>query len=199
MKYLLVLVLLLVGCTQAVAPSVSQSAQPTPSTATPTAEPTCAPMGGTPYPCSAEEYQRIQEQNQLTEEAIALYRRWTKESTRLYRAGGTSKPTPEMLAIMAGDALKSGLGIFQDLKAAQARAVSGEVEIVRIGPDPSRQVQPGSVAIVACMDGRSLKFESKGKRVSSGALYMEYVTSAPVDGKLRMVSAASEGVKSCQS
>lgn len=200
MKYLLVLVLLLVGCTQTVTPSTSQSAQPTPpmpATSTPSADPTCSPMGGTPYPCSADEHQKVQEQNRLTEEAIALYRRWTKESTRLYRAGGTTKATPEMLAIMAGDALRSGLGIFQDVKAARARAVSGEIKVVTIGPDLKVKTKPGYAAIYACLDGRSLKFYRDGKKFRNGVMFSENVVARTIDGKLKLWSATSQGETSC--
>ncbi len=200
MKYLLVLVLLLVGCTQTVAPSTSQSAQPTPPSAspsTPSADPMCSPMGGTPYPCSAEEYRKVQEQNGLTEEAIALYRRWTKESTRLYRAGGTTKATPEMLATTAGDFQKSALGVFQDIKATRARAISGELEIVTIGPDLNAKAKSGTVAITTCVDGRSLKFYRDRKKLRDGAAFSEDVVARLIDGKLKLWSAYSEGVASC--
>lgn len=149
-------------------------------------------------PCSAEEYQKVEEQNRLTEEAIALYRRWTKESTRLYRAGGTNKATPEMRQIMAGDALKSGLGIFQDLKAARAKAVSGEVKIINIGPDPSVEATLGSAAVLACVDSRSLRFERDGKLLRSGVMFEEHVTVRPVEGELRMWTATSRKVDSCE-
>lgn len=201
MKYLLVLLLLLAGCTQTVSPSSSPSTQapsaPSAESSTPSASPTCSPMGGTPSPCSAEEYRKVEEQNRLTEEAIALYRRWTKESTRLYRAGGTNKATPEMLATTAGDFLASVLGIFQDLKAARARAISGEVKIASIGPDLDAQVTPGSTAIIACLDARSLKFHKNGKFLRSGVMFVEYFVAKPVKGELRLWSASSEGVTRC--
>lgn len=200
MKYLLVLVLLLVGCTQTVAPSTSQSAQPTPpsvSPSTPSADPMCSPMGGTPYPCSADEYHKVQEQNGLTEEAIALYRRWTKESTRLYRAGGTTKATQEMLAIMAGDALKSGLGIFSDLKSAGVRASAGQVKVMSIGPDAT-PIEAGGVAIKACIDGQSLRFVRDGKSIGRGAVAVEQVVAKSVGGRLKMWTVQSEAVDSCQ-
>lgn len=200
MKYLLVLVLLLVGCTQTVTPSTSQSAQPTspmPATSTPSADPMCSPMGATPYPCPADEHQKVQEQNRLTEEAIALYRRWTKESTRLYRAGGTTKATSEMLATTAGEFRASALGVFQDIRATRARAVSGELKIVTIGPDLKAKVAPGTAAITTCVDARSLKFYRDGKKLRNGAVFSEDVIAQLVDGKLKLWSAYSEGVESC--
>lgn len=197
MKYLLVLVLLLVGCTQTVAPSASPSVQPTPSMATPSAQPTCAPMGGTPYPCSADEFQKVQEQNRLTEEAIALYRRWTKESTRLYRTGGTDKPTPEMLATTAGEFRASVLSIFQEVKAARTKAKSGEVRIVTIQPDLEAKETAGAVEIKACLDARSLRFYRGGKYLRDGVMFVEYFVAKPVAGELRLWSASSEGVDEC--
>ncbi len=201
MKYLLALLLLLTGCTQTVAPSVGPTSQsPSASsseTATPSATPICSPMGGTPVPCSAEEYQKVEEQNRLTEEAIALYRRWTKESTRLYRAGGTNKATPEMLATTAGEFRGSVLGIFQDLKAARTRAVSGEVKIVKIGPDVQVEETQGNVAITACLDARSLRFERDGKSIGSGVMAEEDVVAKLDSGQLRLWSVSSGEVKAC--
>lgn len=199
MKYLLVFVLMLVGCTQAVVPSTSQSTGSSTSVATPTpvASPTCSPAGGTPRACSAEEYQKVQEQNRLTEEAIALYRRWTKESTRLYRAGGTNKATPEMLATLAGEYRRSALGVFKDLKDTRARAVVGGVEITKIGPNASVDVIAGTASITACLDGRSLRFERGGKTIARGSVAVEDVIAKQVAGQLRLWSVRSGKVKSC--
>lgn len=203
MKYLLALLLLLAGCTQTVAPSTGPTSQlpsaPSSGTATPSATPICSPMGGTPVPCSAEEHRKVEEQNRLTEEAIALYRRWTKESTRLYRAGGTNKATPEMLATTAGEFRASVLGIFQDVKAARAKAISGEVKIVTIGGDSRAQPERGSAAITACLDARSLKFYRDGKKLRDGPMFFENVVAKPVDGRIKLWSVHSGGVESCPS
>lgn len=202
MRCLVVMLLLvLVGCTQPVSPPPSSSAIGPPSSASaqpsPSGSPTCSPMGGTPRPCSSEEYQKTEEKYRLTEEAIALYRRWTKESTRLYRVGGTEKPTKEMLATTAGDFQKSALGVFRNLKAAGVRAAAGQVKAVAIGPNLDVHVDDGEVAIVACMDSRSLKFVRNGKVIRRGALFVEYVVASPVQGGLRLTSVSSGGVTKC--
>lgn len=204
MRYLVgLLLVVLVGCTQPVTPSPSSSAIGPPTSpsmpSSPSAGPTCSPMGGTPRPCSPEEFQKTEEQNRLTEEAIALYRRWTKESTRLYRAGGTNKPTREMLATTAADFQKSALGVFRNLKAAGVRAAAGQVKAVAIGPNLDVHVDDGEVAIVACMDSRSLKFVRNGKLIRRGALFVEYVVAGPVQGDLRLTSVSSGGVTKCSS
>lgn len=201
MRYLVgLLLVVLVGCTQPVTPSPSSSAAGPPSPSmppSPSASPTCSPMGGTPRPCSPEEYQKTEEQNRLTEEAIALYRRWTKESTRLYRAGGTDKPTKEMLAITAGDFRGSVLGIFQDIKAAQVRALKGEVKVITIGPDGESPKDIKDVSIKACLDSRSLRFFRNGKHIRDGAMFFERVVARRIDGKLMLWSARSGSVDTC--
>ncbi|MFT4215664.1 MAG: hypothetical protein QM619_00530, partial [Micropruina sp.] len=64
----MVVVLLLVGCSSTVVPSVSPSSSVVPSSSvsavTPTAvvSPMCSPMGGTPVPCSPADYEKTQEQ-----------------------------------------------------------------------------------------------------------------------------------------
>lgn len=202
MRYLVgLLLVVLVGCTQPVTPSPSSSAIGPPSSPSappsPSASPTCSPMGGTPRPCSPEEFEKTEEQTRLTEEAIALYRRWIKESTRLYRAGGTDKPTKEMLATTAGKFRGSVLGIFQDLRAAGVRAASGEVRVESIGPDLNADAPPDGVAITACLDARSLKFQRNGKPIRNGTLAVEDVVAKKVDGQLRLWSARSGEVESC--
>lgn len=199
MRYLVgMLLVVLVGCTQPVTPSPSSSAIGPPSLPpTPSASPTCSPMGGTPRPCSPEEYQKTEEQNRLTEEAIALYRRWIAESTRLYRTGGTDKPTKEMLATTAGKFRGSVLGIFQDLRAAGVHAASGEVRVETIGPDWNADVPPDGVAITACLDARSLRFQRNGKSIRNGTIAVEDVVAKKVDGHLRLWSARSGEVESC--
>ena len=199
MRCLVVMLLLvLVGCTQPVSPPPSSpTVAPSSPSVSPTPTPTCSPMGGTSRPCSREEYQKVEEQNRLTEEAIALYRRWIKESTRLYRAGGTDKPTKEMLATTAGDFQRSALGVFQDVKRAGVRAISGEVEIEVVEPDRTASVQPGTAAITACLDARSLRLFRRDKFIKQGTWAVEHVVAQTVDGHLRLWSARSGEVASC--
>lgn len=199
MRCLVVMLLLvLVGCTQPVSPPPSSPAvAPSSPSVSPTPTPTCSPMGGTPRPCSREEYQKVEEQNRLTEEAIALYRRWIKESTRLYRAGGTDKPTKEMLATTAGKFRGSVLGIFQDLRSARVHAASGEVKVATIGPDLDAEAAPDGVAIAACLDARSLRFQRNGKTIRHGTTAAEDVVAKKVNGQLRLWSVRSGEVASC--
>lgn len=202
MRYLVgLLLVVLVGCTQPVTPSPSSSAIGPPTSpsmpSSPSAIPTCSPMGGTPRPCSPEEFQKTEEQNRLTEEAIALYRRWIAESTRLYRAGGTDKPTKEMLATTAADFQKSALAVFQEVKTTGVRAASGEVKIASVGLDSAASVQEGTAAITACLDARSLKLYRGDKFIKRGTFAVENVVARTVDGRLLLWSARSVEATSC--
>lgn len=199
MRYLLVGLLLLAGCSPTQVPTDSPSAvAPSGVTTTPTPEPTptCSPIGGTPSPCSPDEYAKVEAQNKLVNEAIAVYRRWNKESNRLYRVGGTTSVTPEMAATTAGESQKSVLAIFQDARAAGIRATSGAIRIVRIEPHGTTE-ERGGVALRACIDGSSLTFEKDGKRIGTGSLATEDLVMKPVDGQMKMWSARSWKVKSC--
>ena len=200
MRYLLVGLLLLAGCSPTQVPTDSPSAvAPSGVTTTPTPEPTptCSPIGGTPSPCSPDEYAKVEAQNKLVNEAIAVYKRWTKERTRLYRTGGTNTVTPEMSATTAGEAQSSALGIFKDLKAAGVRAQSGSLRVIAVGPIVAEGTPSDGVVIRACVDGTSLKFVREGKSVNTGVKFEEDITFRSINGGLRMWSVASESVKSC--
>ena len=74
MRYLLVGLLLLAGCSPTQVPTDSPSAvAPSGVTTTPTPEPTptCSPIGGTPSPCSADEYAKVEAQNKAQNDALA--------------------------------------------------------------------------------------------------------------------------------
>ena len=64
MKYVLVLVLLLAGCTQAAAPPTNPSQSPAPSSTAiaSTPSPTCSAMGETPRPCSQQFFDTLRSQ-----------------------------------------------------------------------------------------------------------------------------------------
>ncbi len=188
MRYLLVGLLFLAGCSPSVAPSQSppvgsSSAPSVAGSASPS--PTCSPIGGMAAPCSPDEYAKVEAQNKLVNEAIAVYRRWNKESNRLYRAGGTLKVTPEMEATTTDQAQKSALALFRDLRAGGVRAVSGSAKLVSIGPRDA-EVKAGEVALKTCVDGTSFRFAASGKTISRGVVATEQLLLKPVDGQLKL-------------
>lgn len=201
MRYLLVGLLLLAGCSPTQVPTDSPSAvAPSGVTTTPTPEPTptCSPIGGTPSPCSPDEYAKVEAQNKLVNEAIAVYKRWNVERIRLYRAGGASSPTDEMRATTAGDFRSASLEIFKNLKRMGARAISGEIQIVTIGPDRGSSGPTAShVALETCVDGRSMQFQLRDKRFRNEALVAEKIIAKTVDGQLKLWSVSSGEVASC--
>lgn len=102
-----------------------------------------------------------------------------------------------MLATTAGDFQMSALGVFRDLRAAGVRAVSGEVKTVTIGPDLRVNSPVDAVAIVSCMNGRSLRFYRQGRFIRNGIEFKEYFVARTVRGKLRLWTASSEVVEAC--
>lgn len=200
MRYLLVGLLFLAGCSPSVAPSQSP---PVDSSSVPSVagsaspSPTCSPIGGTAAPCSPDEYARVEAQNKLVNEAIAVYKRWTKESNRLYRTGGTQKLTPEMRETTAGEFQKSALGVFLDLRSAGIRAVSGELKILSILPTQGSEPSTSGVAITACVDGRSQKFEQRGRKFRNGVIFEEDIVVKTIGGQMRLWSAMSGEVEKC--
>ena len=114
-----------------------------------------------------------------------MYRRWNKESNRLYRAGGTLKVTPEMEATTTDQAQKSALALFRDLRAGGVRAVSGSAKLVSIGPRDA-EVKAGEVALKTCVDGTSFRFAASGKTISRGVVATEQLLLKPVDGQLKL-------------
>lgn len=200
MRYLLVGLLFLAGCSPSVAPSQSppvgsSSAPSVAGSASPS--PTCSPIGGMAAPCSPDEYAKVEAQNKLVNEAIAVYRRWTKENSRLYRVGGTRNITPEMEVTTAGEFRKSALLTFSDIKAAGIRAVSGDIKIVSIGPDLGVEDVTGQAAIVACLDGRSMRLEQRGRAFRAGVTFVEHVVAKTIDGDMKLWAVRSSEVKSC--
>ncbi len=199
MRYLLVGLLLLAGCSPTQVPTDSPSAvAPSGVTTTPTPEPTptCSPIGGTPSPCSPDEYAKVEAQNKLVNEAIAVYKRWLKESNRLHRVGGTLRVTTEMEATTAGEAQRSALAIFGNLRRGGVRAVSGSAKLVTIGPRDV-DVEPGQVALQTCVDASSFKFVANGKTVRRGFETTEELLLEPVEGQLKISSVSARVAKSC--
>lgn len=183
----------LTACTTPTAPTpppTSASSSPSAgSSATPS--PTCILTSGAPKPCTTKEF----EQEQLTAEAMDVYRRWIKEANRLYLAGGTLTPTDEMKATLSGDFLKSALGVFSDMKQAGVRAVSGEVRIVTLTAKTPESA--GTAAFTACEDGSSLIFKRGGKTINRGTFAEEDIVAKRVDGVTVLVAASSEAVAKC--
>lgn len=197
MRYLLVGLLLLAGCSPAASPTQSPTAN-TPSTpgvaASPSPSPTCSPIGGTASPCSPEEYAEVEAQNKRVNEAIAVYRRWEKESNRLYRTGGTTKVTPEMAATTDGDFRKSVLSIFTEVKRGGIRATTGQVKIATLVAAPTSPVE---ITLNVCRDGRSLEFKRAGKTISRGVIAVEDIVAKRSGDVVKLWSVKSEVVTSC--
>lgn len=194
MKYLLVLVLLLVGCTQTVTPSSSPAG---PSSATPEPSPTCSPAGGEARPCTPEEYADVEEQNRLIAQAEAVYRAYWKENVRLQKAGGTKSPTPALKRVLAQPALDQAMKVYRNLKSNKARAVGGTWKLLWITPRPTR-VREGSVMTLdVCWRAKGVVFVTPREKLGGSVTAVETNYFRQVGGELKIFQSSFREVAKC--
>lgn len=195
MKYLLVLVLLLVGCTQAVTPSSSPSG---PSSATPESSPTCSPAGGEPRPCTPGEYADIEDQNRLIAQAEAVYRAYWKENVRLQKAGGTKSQTPALKRVLAQPALDQAMEVYRELKSDGARAVGGTWKLLKLTPQPTRTVEGSVTSLSVCWRTVGVSFVTARDKFPSGTVtVVESAFFKHVGHELMLFHVTSKKVSKC--
>nr|NLI50815.1 hypothetical protein [Propionibacterium sp.] len=150
-------------------PTSVPSAAPSPS-----ATYTCTPPGGTPTPCSPEQYTQEQGQAQLAEEAQRVYRRLVSELAALQRAGGASTPSPELAAVAGGPYLAAQQATLTRLAQYQAK-VTGEVRIATLAAATGAQAKGFETALLACVDSTKATVVQEGKPLTKGQLVAEVV------------------------
>jgi len=155
---ILIAALLLAGCTQTPVTSPTTGA---PSSAAPTPTYTCSPAGGTPAPCSKEEYDKAQAENALIAEAEAVYRKYFDENVRIFKAGGSSKPTRVLSQTTTGTFLDQAMQDYRDVKKANLRG-TGQAKIKILKPRMDVQKDGSIAALDVCTDATALVFKHKG-------------------------------------
>lgn len=191
----MVLVLLLVGCT----PTATQSSSPSaPSSGTPEPSPTCSPLSSTPYPCSTGEYQEVEEQNQLSKDAQAVYRAYWKENVRLQKAGGTKSPTPALKRVLAQPALDQAMEVYRELKSEGARAVGGTWKLLKLTPQPTRTVEGSITSLSVCWRTVGVSFVTAREKFPSGTVtVIESSFFKHVGPDLKLFHVTSKKVSKC--
>lgn len=160
------------GCSRAAttpSPTTTGSAA-----ATPGASYTCSPIGGTPTPCSPEQYTQEQAQAQLAEEAKRGYRRLVSELAALQRAGGATTPSPELTQTAGGAYLAAQQATLTRLSQLKAR-VSGEVRIATLTAAAGGPAKGFDTALLACVDSTKAKVLQGTKELQKGQLVAEVV------------------------
>ncbi|MFT3860309.1 hypothetical protein [Micropruina sp.] len=183
------------GCgptTPTAGPGASTSASPTPSPS-----PTCTPYNATPHPCSAEDYGKTQQQNELIAQAEATYRTYWDENVRLQRAGGTRKATEVLLNTLEGSALKSVVENLQDLKTNKTRAVGGTFDILTITPKPTRTKEGSVTSLTVCWRAKDVAFSVDGVNIHRSVTVREESYFRYSEGVLRISIFESQKVAKC--
>lgn len=167
-----VLALALTGCGSGGAKSPSPGTSAVASS--PGATYTCTPAGGTPTPCSPEQYTQEQAQAQLAEEAKRAYRRMVSELAALQRAGGATTPSPELSATAGGAYLAAQQATLTRLAQYKAK-VTGEVRIATLTAAPGAPAKGYETALLACVDSTKATVMQEGKALTKGQLVAEVV------------------------
>ncbi|MFT4296665.1 MAG: hypothetical protein QM582_14760 [Micropruina sp.] len=191
----MLLAVMIAGCTPTSTPTASGSASSVVPSASPS--PTCSPAGGTPRPCTQQEYDQTQEQNRLIEQAEAVYRAYWKENVRLYRSGGTSTATAVLKDTLVGQALDGVMKLYRQLKTRGSKAKGGTFDIVAVTPTPDVTKDGSAVSLDVCWRTKGVKLETGNTRAPVDATVLEASYYRISNGKLKIFAFASKQVGSC--
>jgi len=192
-RMFIVALLLLAGCTQT--PAASPTGVP-PSSAAATPTYTCSPAGGTPAPCSKDEYDKVQSENALIAEAEAVYRKFWDENVRINQMGGVKAATPTLRETTTGMFLEATLATYQEILDEGLTGV-GDVKLVTLTPRSDLIHEGSLISLEACTDASNLEFRRGKRRVDNGPIYVEEVYLKRFDGALKLFYVQSKLVKSC--
>lgn len=171
-----VMTMLLAGCTATAG---------TGPTATPTPTWTCTP-DDSGEPCTAEKAAAQAEEAAAFAEAEHAYREFTKERVRLMRSGGSSTPSPLLMAYGAGDYLA---GLEEDLKSAEDSGlyITGDVVLRNFARD---SYAGDRLTFLACEDASEVRvFDEGGNPVGRGSAGSQLLTAAKLENSWKITQA----------
>ncbi len=160
----------------------------------------CTPeAGGSPAPCSLQQYDEMKRKDALYAEAETVFRRFIAENERTTRAGGGTELTPEYLAILGTQKLRQGQ--LEVLKATKSDGTTirgdGHFIVSWIHRKPGVSLGGSEVALQSCVDMSRARFYERGKFSSTGPSVVHDVYFGTAEGALRMVVLAVRPVESC--
>jgi hypothetical protein len=134
----------------------------------------------------------------LYEQAEAVYRKYSAEDLRIFRAGGISEPTPILLETTTGAYQAEAMTEYRGLVKSHGGLIRGTYGIAWFKPVPEI-VKLGSVATLeVCVDISSAVFrDARGKPYSLGADSAERLYFVRDSEQLKISSADHQKVKSC--
>jgi len=180
---------LLAGCTGDEGSSAGPSVSATPSY-------TCSPIGGTPSPCTPEQYGLQEAQAQLAEQAKEVYKRLFNETTALQRQGGSATPSAELNNVAGGPYLAGQQATLSKL-AETGSKVSGEVKLKTLTQAAGASEHGYEAALRVCVDATKAQVVQGTTVVSKGQLVAEIVYFKREDVSLKAWDAEKADPASC--
>ncbi len=158
----------------------------------------CVPeTGGSPTPCTPEEYSYQEKLKVVYAEATEVYERFAEEYSALLRAGGTEKASEVLLDTTGGPYLKAQSETLTQMHKQGIRARGGNIELARIERSPGAAAFGYEVALDVCIDARSVEVVQKKKEIGQGYAYSERVFFKRDKGALKIWDAKGKRVQSC--
>ncbi len=159
---------------------------------------TCVPeTGGSPTPCTPEEYSYQEKLKVVYAEATEVYERFAEEYSALLRAGGAKKATDTLLETTGGPYLEAQSKILAQMHEQGIKARGGNIELARIERSPGAAAFGYEVALDVCIDARSVEVVQKKKEIGQGYAYSERVFFKRDKGVLKIWDAEGKKVQSC--
>jgi hypothetical protein len=194
---LLVVPLLVVGCTQTQKPFPTNDAsdfgpppKPTPF------QITCTPLAGTgtPTPCTQAEYDALRQKKADYAAAEKVYRAFFDEDVKLLKSGGVA--TPEIRLLLAGPMVDQYDKDKQRQHDAGITGV-GEVTLAYTRPSAVALREGSEVALDVCKDGSNVTAYRNGQAAGNASIVKGHVFLSKVDGAFRIWWIDGEVVGSC--
>lgn len=160
----------------------------------------CTPeAGGADSDCSQHQYDEMVAKDKLYAEAEAVYRKFLAEDMRIARSGGISQPTGVLHETTTGAFLEDVMSGYREDKAGEVTVRGGDRIIKVISRLPSIAKAGSEVALRACVDSSSIEVYRRGKQVGTGLVTSDDLYFGRSSGKLKILGADGEEVKSCDS
>ena len=152
----------------------------------------CTPeAGGAEHPCNEREYHEMKAQDALYLEAEQVYRAFSRERERVFRAGGEADE--QLLSQTHGSATEA----VRDSHADRARFEGGSISIAWIRRNVGLSRDGSLVSLESCVDASSAAVFVDGKPDGPGLIVRERSFFGRVNGTLKMVALEYKVVDSC--
>lgn len=135
---------------------------------------TCAAPSGPPTPCTPEQYAKLEIEDQVGQEAIAVYNRLFTELYALERGGGGPTPSAELTNVAGGPYLAGQVATLAKLAELKAK-VTGTVALKKAVAVTGASARGYDAAVFACVDATKAQAVAGASIINKGQLVAETV------------------------